>query len=289
MYHICVLTTTRRARRTRARPREPPWRAHRERSTMPLGDYPVAVVTTALALPPVLLLAAGHLALTASFGPACSAGAGDSRVSTACVVVLLLGFISAGCAVFEEMAELDSTEQDVLRCLRDVFLVAAGHSCYPLAVLVAQTTVWRRKTAISRCLRGAGSAMSQCLFFLLVTISFVLSALACVAWPVPVPWEIGPGPPLRTAVLTAPGVTMFTTTLLLAGCNGSTPWGEGMAVLLGAVCALGGKNMPCLPCDLLYYIVCSHHVFYMYSRKPAHVVCSSSERVCAVFACRPLI
>lgn len=215
---------------------------------MAFGDYPAAVVGTAVALPPLLLLAIAHLALTASFGPSCSRhGGGDGRVSAACIVTLLLGFLSAGWAVLEEMAELDSKEKDFLHCLRDVFLVAAGHSCYPLAVLVAQTTVWRRKTAISRCMRAAGNSMPRCMFFALVAVVFVTSALACVAWPVPDPWEIRPAPPLRTAVLTAPGVAVFTVSLLLAGCNGHTPWGEGMAVLLGAIFASGGNATPMFP------------------------------------------
>ena len=245
---------------------------------MAFGDYPVAVVATAVALPPLLLLAAAHLTLTASFGPCTHAAAGvsrgDARVSTATVVLLLLGFFSAGCAVLEEMVELGSSEKDFLHCFRDVFLIAAGHACYPLAALVAQTTVWRRKTAVSRCMRAAGSALPRCLFFALVAIAFVISALACVAWPLPSPWKIGPAPPLRTAALTAPGVAVFTVSLLLAGCNGSTPWGEGMAVLLGAICALGGTT------NALLLIVCSlsvcHGTLLPASKLPpvCHSVCS---------------
>ena len=216
------------------------------RPVMAFGDYPVSVVATAVALPPLMMLAAAHLTLTASFGPCSHRAAGvergDARVSAATAVLLLLGFVSAGCAVLEEMVELGSREQDFLRCFRDVFLVAAGHACYPLAVLVAQTTVWRRKTVVSRCMRAAGSALSRCLFSALVAITFVVSALACVAWPFVSPWKIGPAPPLRTAALTAPGIAVFIVSLLLAGCNGSTPWGEGMAVLLGAICALGGTT-----------------------------------------------
>ena len=221
---------------------------------MPLGDYPPAVVATALALPPLLLLAAVHLSCTASFGPCTSlasptqaAGGGDPRVSAAFTVMLLLAFLSAGGAVLEEMAEADSDDTDFLHCYRDIFLIATGHACYPLAALVAQTTVWRRKTVVSRCMRAASSAVPRCLFLTIVFVAFVASALACVAWPVPQPWAIRPAPPLRTALLTAPGVGVFTLALLLAGCNGITPLAEAMAVLAGAVCALGALATTLVP------------------------------------------
>ena len=47
------------------------------------------------------------------------------------------------------------------------------------------------------------------------------SAAACLAWPLPQPWRVRPAPPLRTALLTAPGVATFTLSLLLAAVFGT--------------------------------------------------------------------
>ena len=215
---------------------------------MPFADFPPAVVFTAVALPSLLALASTHVLCTAPFACAFSwpcgrdrtpGDAADARVSGAILALFALGLVSATAGVVQQTVanELGSFYGDVAHCVRDVALIAAGHAGYPLAVLVAQTTVWRRKSAVSRCMAryGAG-ALPRGVFLGLVAVAFAGSAAACLAWPLPQPWAVRPAPPLRTALLTAPGLAAFTLSLLLAAVFGVTPIGEAISVLAGAIC-----------------------------------------------------
>ena len=221
---------------------------------MPDG-VPVAVTVTAIVLPAVLCCAAVHVFFTSAVSPVVRwrpegrPEGGAARIAVAVLFLYFVGLLSSAAALLEEWAELDTFAADSLRCVRDVALVAAGHACWPLTGMIGQTTVWRRRSPVSRALNGLTSDRPRWPFVGLLLLSFVLSVAATIAWPQPRPWRIRPPPPLRTALIALPGPTVFVCVLLLTACFGANPWAEAVSVMGAAMCVLGAVAVTLVPWD----------------------------------------
>jgi hypothetical protein len=200
----------------------------------------------------VLVVAAVHVFLTSAFSPVArwrpDAG-GSPHIAAVVLFLYFVGLVSSAAALLEEWAELDTIAADVLRCTRDVALVAAGHACWPLAGLLSQGTVWRRQTAVSRVLSRASSRKMYRRGAIATGFSFVVSVACAIAWPSPAPWRIRPAPPLRTALIALPGPAVFMVVLLLTLVCGASPCGEAVSVLSATVCVLGAVVMVLVPWD----------------------------------------